>query len=955
MPESRLYFGDAAARGVTASNLGTGTGLYSDKIENDLQFKSLIAGENVTITSDGQTVTISATDAIGVEGGINLGTGEGVFKDRQGSNLTFKSLIAGENVSIVSDGDSLTISATDAIGVEGATNLGTGEGLFSVREGSNLEFKSLVAGTNISLSSDADSITISATGVGENNTASNIGLGQGLFAQKVGVDLEFKSLIGDEFIEISSDEDSVYLSIPVIYDLSESISFLQSDVNILNTSVSSLQTSVSSLQAIQGDYLLLDGTRAMTGPLNLSINRIINVDNPTDPQDAATKAYVDFMTGDISALTARVEQLEADVIIINENLGFIQTDLNSLQGQILSINLIIEDIEENVLTLATLQSSYLLLDGSRAMTGVLNLDGFNISNVADPVSPQDVVTKSYLESVTENVTASNIGTGVGVFASKVDSDLQFKSFIAGSNISVTSSENSIVISSIAGEITASNVGAIGEGIFKQKTGDDLEFKKLIAGNNITLTSDADSITIESTGVASGVEIFSESVLVLLNAAKFNFSDKFILSSTEANQIDIDISATEITASNVGSGFEVFKARVDNDLQFRTIVPGLNIDIVYSPDGNSLSIDAPPTQVTNFYEFNGFNLGSGSQVFESQSGDDVFFRTLVAGDNVTITQQADTVTISSTGGGGSAPDATETTKGILQLSGDLAGTADSPTVPTKISKTGDIVTGNYLFNPSVPSPFFINSSLSIDSDSSSILLMGDNPPGINPQDPSSNAQASINIDKISLGSYLNNQPGVIPSQSNYLDIYSSGLSFSGSEDLNSSNVSNTMVNVGTTGFSFSKTTQSPFSNTSFLVSTDGISMSVDFQPFMATLQEHLTTKKYVDDAIAAGGGGGGSGYADIAIGPSLDIDWTVGTTYYLDITGNANFTFSNIVDGKTITVVVNNITLTNYVASFPSTKQGPGGLDNNVYASSSSIYTFTRSGGVTYCSSISGVV
>jgi len=46
--------------------------------------------------------------------------------------------------------------------------------------------------------------------------------------------------------------------------------------------------------------------------------------------------------------------------------------------------------------------------------------------------------------------------------------------------------------------TASNVGA-GDGLFKQKAGVDLEFKTLVEGSNITLTAGTDEVTIASTG------------------------------------------------------------------------------------------------------------------------------------------------------------------------------------------------------------------------------------------------------------------------------------------------------------------------------------------------------------------------------------------------------------------------------------------------------------------------
>ena len=93
----------------------------------------------------------------------------------------------------------------------------------------------------------------------------------------------------------------------------------------------------------------------------------------------------------------------------------------------------------------------------------------------------------------ESNTASNLGAGDGLFASKVGDDLQFKSLVAGTNITLTSSATEILIdASGAGQTnTASNVGVAGVGVFKQKTGVDLEFKNINAGSTkITVTNDA---------------------------------------------------------------------------------------------------------------------------------------------------------------------------------------------------------------------------------------------------------------------------------------------------------------------------------------------------------------------------------------------------------------------------------------------------------------------------------
>jgi hypothetical protein len=79
--------------------------------------------------------------------------------------------------------------------VNTASNVGTGDGVFKQKSGVDLEFKSFTAGTNITLTPSANEIQISAAGgSGEVNTASNLGTGSNVFKQKTGVDLEFRSL-----------------------------------------------------------------------------------------------------------------------------------------------------------------------------------------------------------------------------------------------------------------------------------------------------------------------------------------------------------------------------------------------------------------------------------------------------------------------------------------------------------------------------------------------------------------------------------------------------------------------------------------------------------------------------------------------------------------------------------------------------------------------------------------
>jgi hypothetical protein len=86
----------------------------------------------------------------------NLGTGTGVFYTKEGNTLNFRSLIAGDNMSLASDGTSITITNNGAITVrtDGNTLSLTGAGRsFGINGGQNITTS--LTSNNINVALDA--------------------------------------------------------------------------------------------------------------------------------------------------------------------------------------------------------------------------------------------------------------------------------------------------------------------------------------------------------------------------------------------------------------------------------------------------------------------------------------------------------------------------------------------------------------------------------------------------------------------------------------------------------------------------------------------------------------------------------------------------------------------------------------------------------------------------------
>lgn len=85
--------------------------------------------------------------------------------------------------------------------------------------------------------------------------------------------------------------------------------------------------------------------------------------------------------------------------------------------------------------------------GHSLVGGPLNMNTNQINNVTDPTLPQDAATRAFVEATSNQLTGNNVGTGQGsVFRDKTGLFLNFKTILAGSNITVTDNADTVEIS-----------------------------------------------------------------------------------------------------------------------------------------------------------------------------------------------------------------------------------------------------------------------------------------------------------------------------------------------------------------------------------------------------------------------------------------------------------------------------------------------------------------------------
>jgi len=162
------------------------------------------------------------------------------------------------------------------------------------------------------------------------------------------------------------------------------------------------------LRSEYGKYtLVLDGSSAMKGDLDVGGNMIVNFKDPTRNSDAATKRYVDTQSGiDLLPLDGTRSMTGALNMGSHKGTNVAQPTDNSdaaTKGYVTDIITVVR---------RDYSSRAILLDGRNAMKADLDPDGHAVTNLKDPEASSDAATKQYVDDNLGNVISNAKGNKI---------------------------------------------------------------------------------------------------------------------------------------------------------------------------------------------------------------------------------------------------------------------------------------------------------------------------------------------------------------------------------------------------------------------------------------------------------------------------------------------------------------------------------------------------------------
>lgn len=373
------------------------------------------------------------------------------------------------------------------------------------------------------------------------------------------------------------------------------------------------------------------------------------------------------------------------------------TELNNQNSYVISANIPLSSNAANLLSIKEVKNVPLVppigavglykgiqIEGSKKTALFKSLiPGRNVTITSSPTSDLVVIGFDNSNSNGEiNTTGSlgvgtprPLGTGPGFYpliGPKAGTVLLFKSLVAGPGIALSASRNSVQISN-TNVYTAANTVGPGVNLLRSTTNNTFTFRKLLSGSpNVVLQETDTSITLSvqdtlsATNTAFGAGIFKEKNILTNKlvfkglttnaaptAADLSPSEAVFIES--ANSVNLTV-FDKVTAQNTphatyippvrGQAGKLFKNKLANTLNFKTIIPGNNVHITNSANGNEIIISAVTEDLSGGGAVNtATNIGGGKEVFKERNGVELLFRTLSAGKGIDLFQSDETILLS----------------------------------------------------------------------------------------------------------------------------------------------------------------------------------------------------------------------------------------------------------------------------------------------------------------------
>ena len=388
--------------------------------------------------------------------------------------------------------------------------------------------------TNHVLTWDGDSWVSAAPpglGGGEANNGNNLGsTGAQVFSSKVGQDLQFRRIIGTAPIVATENTNDITLTFAPSADVNNNTQKIINVVDPTNAQDAATKNYVD-------DFLPLAGG-TMSGALNMGTQRIVSVSDPSGAQDAATKNYVDTnfvadaggtMSGNLAMGTNKVTGLGTPVS------GTDAATKAYVDGEVSSLSTTLTISDGSATDNVTVGSDTLTFAGTANEVETTVTDNQVSIGLPTNVDVAGDLTAGGDFTVTGNLTVSGTTTTINTATLQVDDAL------IGLQNSLGANPNTNDLGLIMERGTTGANAAI---IFDEST------DKFVVGTTTNTAADTGNITMDISGAsASTLQLHTlEATSVagtLQTAAQANITSVGTLTSlTSSGTIDADTSTTD---------------------------------------------------------------------------------------------------------------------------------------------------------------------------------------------------------------------------------------------------------------------------------------------------------------------------------------------------------------------------------------------------------------------------